>query len=52
MAYPLNNSIAALNLSKWIKRFRLLALRDVKEEFEKGITPLCLSLTRKQAYRS
>jgi integrase len=46
----LYRSIAASILQSGLSVSDLLALRygDVKEEFEKGIAPLCLSLTRKK----
>jgi len=46
----LYRSIAASILQSGLSVSDLLALRygDVKEEFEKGITPICLSLTRKK----
>jgi integrase len=46
----LYRSIAASILQSGLSISDLLALRygDVKEEFEKGITPICLSLTRKK----
>jgi len=50
MDKPLYRSITASILQSGLSVSDLLALRygDIKEEFEKGITPLCLSLTRKK----
>jgi len=50
MDKPVYKSIAASIVQSGLSISDLLALtyQDIKEEFEKGITPLCLSLTRKK----
>jgi integrase len=50
MDKPLYKSIAASIVQSGLSVSDLLALRygDVKEEFEKGTTPICLNLTRKK----
>jgi integrase len=50
MNKPLYRSIAASIVQSGLSVSDLLALTygDIKEEFEKGVTPLCLSLTRKK----
>lgn len=50
MNKPIYRSIAASILQSGLSLSDLLALTygDIKEEFEKGITPLCLDLTRKK----
>jgi len=50
MDKPIYKSIAASILQSGLSLSDLLALTydDIKEEFEKGITPLCLDLTRKK----
>jgi len=50
MDKPIYRSIAALIVQGGLSVSDLLALKygDVKEEFEKGTTPICLSLTRKK----
>ncbi|MEM3581472.1 MAG: site-specific integrase [Candidatus Bathyarchaeia archaeon] len=50
MDKPLYRSIAASIVQSGLSLSDLLALKygDIKEEFEKGITPICLNLTRKK----
>ncbi|MEM2170072.1 MAG: hypothetical protein QW186_09790 [Candidatus Bathyarchaeia archaeon] len=50
MDKPIYKSIAASIVQSGLSLSDLLSLKygDVKEEFEKGITPICLSLTRKK----
>ena len=50
MDKPLYRSIAASILQSGLSLSDLFALKygDIKEEFEKGTTPICLSLTRKK----
>ena len=50
MDKPIYRSIAVSIVQSGLSVSDLLALRygDVKEEFEKGTTPICLSLTRKK----
>jgi integrase len=50
MDKPLYRSIVASILQSGLSLSDLLALKygDIKEEFERGITPICLSLTRKK----
>ena len=50
MDKPLYKSIAASIVHSGLSLSDLLVLKygDMKEEFEKGITPICLSLTRKK----
>jgi len=50
MDKPIYQSIAASILQSGLSLSDLLALTygDIKEEFEKGISPLCLDLTRKK----
>ncbi|MEM2104689.1 MAG: hypothetical protein QW717_07375 [Candidatus Bathyarchaeia archaeon] len=50
MDKPLYKSIAASIVQSELSLSDLLALKygAIKEEFEKGITPICLSLTRKK----
>lgn len=50
MEKPMYRSIAASILQSGLSLSDLLTLTygDIKEEFEKGVTPLCLDLTRKK----
>jgi len=50
MDKPIYRSIAASIVQSGLSVSDLLALKygDIKEEFEKGTTPICLSLTRKK----
>ncbi|MBS7616775.1 site-specific integrase, partial [Candidatus Bathyarchaeota archaeon] len=47
---PIYKSVAASIVQSGLSLSDLLALRyvDIREEFENGITPICLSLTRKK----
>ena len=53
MDEPAYKSIAASIVQSGLSVPDLLALKygDIKEEFEKGTTPVCLSLTRKKTQR-
>ncbi|MEM2972045.1 MAG: tyrosine-type recombinase/integrase [Candidatus Bathyarchaeia archaeon] len=50
MDKPLYRSVAASIVQSGLSLSDILALKygDMKEEFEKGITPICISLTRKK----
>lgn len=55
MDKPIYQSIAASIIQSGLSLSDLLALTcgDIKEELERGVTPLCLELTRKKrAYPS